>query len=205
MESPVYKRRRPAVACTECRRRKVKCDRNLPCRPCRTSNLACEYRPPSSADQQHGQNTYQPALNYPVESPFASGFNPSNPATDQFADLNTSYMSGRQMSNWCSSGSFAHLDAPQAREVGLSNIVRQILPSPPDNGTDQLYMFTSPPSETSAKSSLLPSSGTIRSSFSRISNFGPSENYIQTTVSQSNSKKDCCRMANIVLSHSLTK
>lgn len=38
------KRRRPALACFECRRRKVKCDRNHPCSPCIQSKFtSCEY------------------------------------------------------------------------------------------------------------------------------------------------------------------
>jgi hypothetical protein len=43
MEYPIRKRRRPAVACTECRRRKVKCDRSLPCASCVLGTLACSY------------------------------------------------------------------------------------------------------------------------------------------------------------------
>lgn len=38
------KRRRPAVSCTECRRRKVKCDRNSPCAQCTVHGLtSCTY------------------------------------------------------------------------------------------------------------------------------------------------------------------
>lgn len=37
------KRRRPALACVECRRRKVKCDRNLPCRRCVQNSADCTY------------------------------------------------------------------------------------------------------------------------------------------------------------------
>lgn len=50
MDPPIRKRR-PAVACTECRRRKVKCDRNLPCGPCVQTSLLCAYRPPSQPTQ----------------------------------------------------------------------------------------------------------------------------------------------------------
>lgn len=40
------KRRRPALSCVECRRRKVKCDREKPCGPCtRTRSPTCTYRP----------------------------------------------------------------------------------------------------------------------------------------------------------------
>lgn len=38
------KRRRPALACEACRRRKVRCDRNLPCSTCvRSKNPLCAY------------------------------------------------------------------------------------------------------------------------------------------------------------------
>jgi hypothetical protein len=43
MEKPVRKRRRPAVACIECRRRKIKCDRTLPCRSCMIGSSPCVY------------------------------------------------------------------------------------------------------------------------------------------------------------------
>ncbi|RAL05202.1 uncharacterized protein BO80DRAFT_461103 [Aspergillus ibericus CBS 121593] len=47
MSAPPYRRRRPAVACIECRRRKVKCDRALPCGPCGNASLLCGYRDPN--------------------------------------------------------------------------------------------------------------------------------------------------------------
>ncbi|KAJ5681981.1 uncharacterized protein N7477_001921 [Penicillium maclennaniae] len=39
------KRRRPALSCEQCRRRKVRCDREMPCGPCMKSqpSLECEY------------------------------------------------------------------------------------------------------------------------------------------------------------------
>ncbi|KAH7376925.1 hypothetical protein B0T11DRAFT_294342 [Plectosphaerella cucumerina] len=40
------KRRRPALACEQCRSRKVRCDRNLPCTTCKKSrNQVCTYAP----------------------------------------------------------------------------------------------------------------------------------------------------------------
>lgn len=41
----VRKRRRPAFSCTECRRRKVRCDRTKPCNQCTAHNLdtSCTY------------------------------------------------------------------------------------------------------------------------------------------------------------------
>lgn len=44
-DGPVRKRRRPALSCIECRRRKIKCDRNLPCNHCKqTKNSECVYK-----------------------------------------------------------------------------------------------------------------------------------------------------------------
>lgn len=43
---PRRKRRRPALSCNECRRRKVKCDQKVPCTPCARSKTAvCVYDP----------------------------------------------------------------------------------------------------------------------------------------------------------------
>jgi hypothetical protein len=42
---PPRKRRRPALSCVECRRRKIKCDRNVPCTQCTQSKSAsCTYK-----------------------------------------------------------------------------------------------------------------------------------------------------------------
>jgi hypothetical protein len=49
------KRRRPALSCAECRRRKIKCDRNIPCGPCRQAKSAtCTYSPEGLARKSHG-------------------------------------------------------------------------------------------------------------------------------------------------------
>jgi hypothetical protein len=49
------RRRRPALSCLDCRRRKIKCDRNDPCMNCTSSGLQCKYkrfsRGPSTAAQ----------------------------------------------------------------------------------------------------------------------------------------------------------
>ncbi|RFU24863.1 hypothetical protein B7463_g11477, partial [Scytalidium lignicola] len=43
-DRPVRKRRRPTLACYECRRRKVRCDRNSPCAQCKQHGLTtCSY------------------------------------------------------------------------------------------------------------------------------------------------------------------
>lgn len=43
---PPRKQRRPALSCVQCRRRKVKCDRNEPCNRCvQSKNTVCVYEP----------------------------------------------------------------------------------------------------------------------------------------------------------------
>ncbi|KAF5013686.1 hypothetical protein FDECE_322 [Fusarium decemcellulare] len=44
MERMARRRRRPALSCIECRRRKIKCDRSEPCAHCVLAKLSCEYR-----------------------------------------------------------------------------------------------------------------------------------------------------------------
>ncbi|KAF6825589.1 hypothetical protein CPLU01_10167 [Colletotrichum plurivorum] len=44
MEQPIRRRRRPALSCLECRRRKIKCDRNEPCAHCVATRNRCTYR-----------------------------------------------------------------------------------------------------------------------------------------------------------------
>lgn len=44
MERQPHRRRRPALSCLECRRRKIKCDRNDPCAHCVVSKISCTYR-----------------------------------------------------------------------------------------------------------------------------------------------------------------
>jgi hypothetical protein len=42
---PPRKRRRPALSCVECRRRKIKCDRNVPCTQCtQFKSASCTYK-----------------------------------------------------------------------------------------------------------------------------------------------------------------
>ncbi|KAI6779412.1 uncharacterized protein J7T54_005226 [Emericellopsis cladophorae] len=43
MSTPPKKRRRPALACHECRRRKIRCDQQKPCTNCKSKSLDCEF------------------------------------------------------------------------------------------------------------------------------------------------------------------
>jgi hypothetical protein len=57
------KRRRPAVVCTECRRRKIACDKKTPCSHCTQYNAICTYYTPElsastenrSVDENHSE------------------------------------------------------------------------------------------------------------------------------------------------------
>jgi hypothetical protein len=44
MERQLRRRRRPALSCLQCRRRKIKCDRNDPCRHCVSAKTQCAYK-----------------------------------------------------------------------------------------------------------------------------------------------------------------
>ncbi|KAL2060369.1 hypothetical protein VTL71DRAFT_9764 [Oculimacula yallundae] len=47
--TPARKRRRPALACEQCRRRKIKCDRTYPCGQCQQSKgVSCTYSSPAT-------------------------------------------------------------------------------------------------------------------------------------------------------------
>lgn len=43
-ESQPHRRRRPARSCIECRRRKIRCDRNDPCTRCASIHIRCTYK-----------------------------------------------------------------------------------------------------------------------------------------------------------------
>src|SRR5690606_30487154 len=45
MDHTVRRRRRPALSCWECRRRKVKCDHKTPCGHCARNKKHCVYKP----------------------------------------------------------------------------------------------------------------------------------------------------------------
>ncbi|KAK4127166.1 hypothetical protein N657DRAFT_641111 [Parathielavia appendiculata] len=49
-QSTIRRRRRPALSCRECRRRKIKCDHNKPCAQCVRHNAQCFYKPFADKD-----------------------------------------------------------------------------------------------------------------------------------------------------------
>lgn len=69
MEPPPYRRRRPALSCIECRRRKIKCDRNSPCAHCVAAKTSCTYKKVYRAEFQKAQRANSPC---PISSPLAA-------------------------------------------------------------------------------------------------------------------------------------
>ncbi|KAF9029618.1 hypothetical protein BDZ89DRAFT_1159722 [Hymenopellis radicata] len=59
-EPPKKKRRRQALSCTECKRRKIRCDRNQPCAPCtrRGEQSKCVWSPAEPAEKYVTRQEY---------------------------------------------------------------------------------------------------------------------------------------------------
>lgn len=57
------RRRRPALACVDCRRRKIKCDRNNPCAHCVATKTPCIYQPYRNGAGVTGLQEPTPAAN----------------------------------------------------------------------------------------------------------------------------------------------
>ncbi|RDW79247.1 C6 zinc finger protein [Aspergillus mulundensis] len=72
------KRRRPAQSCEQCRQRKVRCDRNVPCGPCTRarSDLHCSYRDKSPSPNSNGIEITTPGT---AQRPVTAAFNPRPP------------------------------------------------------------------------------------------------------------------------------
>ncbi|KAL6860643.1 hypothetical protein ACO1O0_004671 [Amphichorda felina] len=63
MAPPEKKRRRPALACEQCRRRKIRCDRNVPCSQClRSKTASCSYAPTHTPASWTRRSHKKPAL-----------------------------------------------------------------------------------------------------------------------------------------------
>ncbi|KAI1470474.1 uncharacterized protein F4812DRAFT_267491 [Daldinia caldariorum] len=77
------RRRRPALSCIECRRRKIKCNRTEPCRHCVSAKLKCIYKVYN--DEPVNQFPLRPGVS-PLESSSSSSHAPS-PSTSQAQEL----------------------------------------------------------------------------------------------------------------------
>ncbi|KAH7364917.1 fungal-specific transcription factor domain-containing protein [Rhexocercosporidium sp. MPI-PUGE-AT-0058] len=68
--APPRKRRRPALSCEQCRRRKIKCDRTYPCGQCLQSKTAsCTYSPDSVLGIGHVNRSGIQKLRHGVQEP----------------------------------------------------------------------------------------------------------------------------------------
>ncbi len=79
---PPRKRRRPALSCTECRRRKVRCDQKIPCTQCTKSKHAeCKFDPDATPKARESANPTTSKLlpNETFDSPMTRGTNSLNP------------------------------------------------------------------------------------------------------------------------------
>jgi hypothetical protein len=75
---PIRKRRRPALSCIECRRRKIKCDRNHPCNHCKQTKTAiCVYKDLPSIPSGYPSSTSVPAVAQMYDQPTQSSLSES--------------------------------------------------------------------------------------------------------------------------------
>ncbi|KAK1963876.1 fungal-specific transcription factor domain-containing protein [Colletotrichum sublineola] len=67
---PPKKRRRVVISCTECHRRKQKCDRDLPCANCKSRNKqdACKYETGAPTAKEHRKAESEGAKPTPIQS-----------------------------------------------------------------------------------------------------------------------------------------
>ncbi|KAI0844735.1 hypothetical protein F5Y00DRAFT_188022 [Daldinia vernicosa] len=79
------RRRRPALSCLECRRRKIKCNRNEPCTHCVSAKLKCIYKVYN--DEPVNQLPLRPGIS-PAETSSPSSHGPS-PSVTQAQELGT--------------------------------------------------------------------------------------------------------------------
>lgn len=97
--APEKRRRRPPLACIACRRRKVRCDRKLPCQNCVRARRAtsCAYVPDERIEPRDGGPGFNDGINgpdpqhddvvsAPYLSPTASHNSTSNVSPEQLAD-----------------------------------------------------------------------------------------------------------------------
>ena len=88
MEREPLRRRRPALSCVGCRRRKIKCDRTDPCAHCVSTNSQCVYKVAYGNEPVIPQPPQQcSSLDY-VPSPLVPIADPPEPR----ADLDTQHI-----------------------------------------------------------------------------------------------------------------
>ncbi|KAF1993972.1 hypothetical protein P154DRAFT_47270 [Amniculicola lignicola CBS 123094] len=86
------RRRRPALSCVECRRRKVKCDRNDPCANCVTARCPCAYKTHGNSrpDRYTARQTERWGSTSSTATPQAGRNSPSTEHPGRFRDRTAS-------------------------------------------------------------------------------------------------------------------
>lgn len=113
VSTPPRKRRRPALSCEECRKRKIKCDRTFPCKQCEQSRTAlCSYVdnpvPPANHVRARPTATAQPIQHGGIPNHIRS---PPSIASEAYSSSHTfspnpvTLSDGGQTSNWTSPSS----------------------------------------------------------------------------------------------------
>jgi hypothetical protein len=120
---PPRKRRRPALSCEQCRKRKIKCDRNYPCTQClQSKTAACSYSADSPVrgighvSTGSGFSSTQNGISMPDRARNA----PSAPPSTKFSSDGTSPTAvassgSTQISSWDSPTTDAHMDETSNR------------------------------------------------------------------------------------------
>lgn len=81
---PPTKRKRLATSCSDCRRRKIKCDKNRPvCSMCSKNNITCVYQDPSWNENINLSNNYINAASIPMAHIKVSDVRKSNTFNDR--------------------------------------------------------------------------------------------------------------------------
>ncbi|KAF7184681.1 hypothetical protein CNMCM7691_006043 [Aspergillus felis] len=82
-QRPQRRRRRPALSCRECRRRKIKCDHNNPCAHCLRHKTRCIYKPYTEALDDTPITGTNQQHDFPASSPLRQTASP--PPSDSSA------------------------------------------------------------------------------------------------------------------------
>jgi hypothetical protein len=115
---PPRKRRRPALSCEQCRKRKIKCDRNYPCTQClQSKTAACSYsadspvRTTGHVSTGTGFNSIQNGISMPNRARNAPKAPPSTKLSSDGTSPTAVASSGStQISSWGSPTAEAHTD-----------------------------------------------------------------------------------------------
>ncbi|EFR04195.1 C6 zinc finger domain-containing protein [Nannizzia gypsea CBS 118893] len=175
MESPAPKRRRPAVVCIDCRRRKVKCDRSFPCSQCTQSSLTCAYRGlPGPMNTWPNDHLSSSTLHRPLSS---TGTDQSN------APDSTLFTPSELVPFWDSPSNT--LDQPVDSQVMLesSNAAQYVAATSSGNGSSPpAAVDNCPLQHSTSNSSIIQSLGSSWRSVSKGSSLEENKNYIQATL-----------------------